>query len=1673
MAKSLADCVKQIGEDLSQYEKDALLAKAESYADRNQKGYKAVDPEVQAVQDALDEVEAERADILRQVGEATAKKGEEVEGKEQPGLVRIAKLNKTVPFTEYREITKGKNKGKVQVKYQGRNHVLDREMVSRWPAEPAIAKVEAPAAEAVEVKATPEGPVVSTDLTAKEEKTLTLKEQKAYLLAEIDKAIEQAPEKPRGRISYQPGYQHLATEEEGPSKITIKVPGGPTYNLTNYKSELRLVRKEVEKIKTDKPGRSQAKGEAPTIEKEIRQALELYGDKAPEIIQRQSETVDFTEKERVGHQKLIAELKSRLSSESGFIDTSHDLYPDLQRVARQVFSEGKTKFLDFQARMKEIFGDAWNKIKGIIKNLWADLKKIASDETGAITIRDYSPEILSRMSRTLKAKGYDVRGADDVKALLEKGHVFKDGKFTQSDWQEAYDKAIGSVSKRKATKKAAEAKRSDFKNVNWKRITQLGITGDIREAGYITPSGSYVDLSGKREGGQPGERSFDHREAGGTDGMQEIMAYGYIRMDANSGAIDIAKEPTPQQYDKLYGFFEKDKGEIALDLEDGLGEYSKERGNYNTPERHFSKYYEAGTKPQRIINDIKTFFRGDMPVEDTVSNLRERLLSETGFIDISSDLYPPLRDLARRVYAQGHQTFSQFAREMRRILGEAWSKVRRVMKQLWADVKAKATEERGSISLEKKEPSKATMAQEKPTSGPEWAKAYMANLRKEAEAEVAKIEKAGNPFGGSENGNNTDKAREALHSRFNAFMYWVVDKNRPIQVIQSRLSKISEEIDLFLSETQRPKVTASKVKAVWDDEIIPLLTKMAKDGIAIPDLEEYAHAMHAHEANAALILANSRRYYEMGRESLSKDEKRQLADIVKDSLGIDTIDELKEPEQYSQALNALWEEFAESDQISGLKRNWDKFSERPSGMSNAEADEVLKAYRGDAKIEDARNMLSAINDNKLEVLHDAGLLDEEEYNAIKNKYKFYVPLYREGYVDSGFGTGKGIQPAGRPIKTRMGSTRNVVHIMGHSISNYENAINRAEKAASARVFMDLIKANPDPDLWRVQEVKKSPTHDKYGNIRMYPDLFNVAPNEMRIMVDGQQHLIEVNKDNKDAMLMLKTLKAEDSMSGPFVNALLKVNKWLSRVNTSYSPEFILSNFMRDLQTAGINIQDTGVESKRLFRGALEAAKAIYSVERGNAKGTNLEAMYGRFKTAGGKIGWNDIHGSIENLSKKISAELDMMAGKAPIRKNLTELVRWIDDANTSIENGVRLHTFKLAVDQGMTDKKAAQIASDLTVDFTRKGAAGPAINALYLFANAGIQGNYRLIRALSKSHKVQGIMAGIIGTGLIVSILNSALGGKDDDDEDYYNKIDDYVRERNMIFMLPGTKGRYAKIPLPWGYNFFWNLGDEIGKVFTRENYRPLAGAGRLASVFAGAFNPIQSGTLLQTLAPTVLDPFAMVRENKNWFGGDLMPSENKFDKTPTPDNQRYWKSASSGSKWVANQLGNLTGGNKVRPGMIDVSPETLDLIIDSAGGSMIRFFKDIVETPVRLIRKEETQMQQYPFIRRIAGQKSEWADSRIYRENVEEVLYAKEELKAYRGTPYYDDLSSNLKRQKRMIPFAENTEKYLSRMRKLRNAYDAKGQKEQVKKADKVINSAYIKFNKRFNQEMATNPNP
>ena len=400
--------------------------------------------------------------------------------------------------------------------------------------------------------------------------------------------------------------------------------------------------------------------------------------------------------------------------------------------------------------------------------------------------------------------------------------------------------------------------------------------------------------------------------------------------------------------------------------------------------------------------------------------------------------------------------------------------------------------------------------------------------------------------------------------------------------------------------------------------------------------------------------------------------------------------------------------------------------------------------------------------------------------------------------------------------------------------------------------------------------------------------------------------------------------------------------------------------------------------------------------------------------------------------------------------------------NTAVENGVRLAAYKVMLENGMTKSQAAKAASQLTIDFTQHGTTGPLLNSLYMFANAGIQGNVRMIKAVGTNRSVQKIAAGIVGFGAAANLIGALLGGDDDDGESYYDKLkrtQPSLFERNMIFMLPGMKGKPIKIPMPYGYNVFFVLGNEIAGTLRGRN--PVAGMTNVGNALLGTLNPLASATLLQTITPTIGDPIAYVAENKNWFGGDLMPGENPFG-LPQPDSERYFKSVNPIAKFATKWVNKLTGGDQFKSGLIDVSPETVEMIFETFMGSVGKMVKDTLSVPLAMMSEEGLDLNKVPFARKIVAVKSPYIDATIFRENSDELTLL---VKQFKAGDFEDRKKIRENPLSRMMHFHKNTESQLRKLNKYLKAAEKAGNSERVTRIKNKIMQLKIAYNKRYNE--------
>ena len=694
------------------------------------------------------------------------------------------------------------------------------------------------------------------------------------------------------------------------------------------------------------------------------------------------------------------------------------------------------------------------------------------------------------------------------------------------------------------------------------------------------------------------------------------------------------------------------------------------------------------------------------------------------------------------------------------------------------------------------------------------------------------------------------------------------------------------------------------------------------------------------------------------------------------------------------------------DRSRGIMDRWREESVRFAGITDGEAQSIVAKWRQDkrfAAIEDARQQLSAISRATLDTLHEAGELGDEEYQALRNGYQYYVPLHRDGFQDTRPATGRVTGPTGRPFKVAKGSMLEVVNILPEVIRAHETAINRKHKLEAGRALYEFALAHPDAGI-TVEKQEQMPTHDREGNIVMYTK--QTEPEDgVFVKVDGKRYLLRFAADvrtpeGRTLTRFLDSIKGQDAQLGGITKSLHKITRLLAAVNTSLSPEFVVSNFSRDLQTALIHLNQEDINMKGLQSQVLKsvgkAVRGIWLAERGKPGNNEMARWYRDFEKNGGKVGWVQNYDGIEDLSKKLAGEMKLYEPGNRARKITRAVLDFIDAGNVAIENALRLATYKAMVEKGIDRAKAAGIASNLTVDFTRKGKLSPQINALYMFFNASVQGSYRMAKALATSPRARKIAGGIAASGFLLQMLALAGGGDDDSDEPYVLGLPDSTRERYILIPMPGQDGRFFKFPKAYGYGALYDLGAEVANSMymgmTGRQYNHAQGAMRVVSSFANSFNPIQSATILQTIAPTLVDPFVYVGENTNWTGLPLRPAQNNFG-PKKPESGRAWKNTNPIYKSIAEGVNSLTGGDRYESGLVDISPEVFEMAVNTALGGLGRFIGNTAALPLATA-KGELDAEKIPFVRQVYAKWDDRALSNRYYEAMERAQIARMRFK-------------------------------------------------------------------------------
>ena len=901
---------------------------------------------------------------------------------------------------------------------------------------------------------------------------------------------------------------------------------------------------------------------------------------------------------------------------------------------------------------------------------------------------------------------------------------------------------------------------------------------------------------------------------------------------------------------------------------------------------------------------------------------------------------------------------------------------------------------------------------------------------------------------------------ETIASRFVRQMQ---DKFQVLKAVQENIRKTGGKIDdsnnAYMAEELFHGKAENDLNVMKERYVQPLAKLLADYKIAQADLDEYLYARHAPERNAHIAKINP------------------------------------------------------------------KMPDGGSGITNAEAAEIMQRVRNSGKQAQYDRLAGIIDDmlaRRREIIREAGLEESGVVDAWQKAYRYYVPLKGQDVdgVVSLPRTGKGFTIGGRESKQAMGRASRAQSPSTQAIQDLSESLIRNRKNEVGNAFLKLVQDNPDKDYWQVFTDDRPDTMRAIAE-RVDPETGETRhevverPVPMAMMADryfttkknGKTYYIKLH----DPRLMRAMKNMGPETSNAVIRTLGKVNRFLATVNTSYNPEFLVSNFIRDVQTAVMNLKAEQGRSDGKLKGldnlsalavvkdSRSAMSAVYASLRGKTltgKGAQWQKVWKEFVEDGGKTGWFNM-GDLEGQQKEMDRLVSLAKGgwKGQSIGAWHSFLNLVEDANGAVENALRLSAYKHARDAGLSRQQAASLAKNMTVNFNRRGEQGALMNSLYMFANASIQGTANLVRTLGhlngdgpllerlrwKNLNVpQKIALAAVGAGYLLGSLNRSVAGEDDDGVNWYDKVPYHVKERNLVIMksmFGGRAGEYWSIPLPYGYNVFFLLGHTSEGVAAGDLTASRA-AGNVVGGILGAFSPIGSetsetlsGALLKNAAPTILRPFANLAMNENFMGAQIYQENMPFG-TPKPDSQLGRRSTPEAYKAFASWLNAFSGGSQYRPGAVDITPESLKFWIDYISGGTGRFISKTTDAAVKSLNGIDIPEQQVPFLGKISGEVMPYADQQKMYDRMTEVAQYHAELKSLTGaerTAFIDENNGKLS----MNGLMQDTRKRLKDLRKQRDAIYADStlslaqQAAMVKSVERDMKIAVDRFNREYNKKV------
>ena len=728
------------------------------------------------------------------------------------------------------------------------------------------------------------------------------------------------------------------------------------------------------------------------------------------------------------------------------------------------------------------------------------------------------------------------------------------------------------------------------------------------------------------------------------------------------------------------------------------------------------------------------------------------------------------------------------------------------------------------------------------------------------------------------------------------------------------------------------------------------------------------------------------------------------------------------------------------------------------GDVESAADMEVKLFEGAVDTKGLWKRINAATKETLRQQYEANMISKEQYDNLRGMFEYYVPLrgFKDNTAEDMYTYYRRPNSTGytKPILAAEGRKTEaespfgwIASMAGSAIaSNVKNEAklalyyfvsNRPENGIATvsktwyvhtpgdvddngkRIFrpayptfsedLSTEEAKDRLEQWQEQmrELKKqglayeSGQKLNLGNAVVNISEANKPEHIVNVKVAGKDYTIIINGNPRAAQAINGDLNIE-ATAQDYSAVFGPILRWMSSVNTSYNPEFWITNMMRDMAFTwmAVNTKESP-EYRRKFGENYRKAFSVISMVAKNEKGTlgdsYLEKMYKEFVENGGVTGYTQIKDN-ETWEKEIEKYLSSNDPKSirsgKVMKGVKNVFHAAHRFGESLEQVSRFAAFLTSREMGKSMAEAVNDAKEITVNFNRKGSgkmisleeakhltgrngkplskfwqwvavAASSISPLgrrfIMFFNAAIQGlnaTYKLYKANPKR------MIGWTLAYAAVGAMNAVLHAFMDDDDDYLD-MPQYERRNSLMI---GGGGVYLKWALPQEARAFYALGDiAVERIMGRNPYQNVAE--EVGKVFAELL-PINPAEGWKAFLPSIAVPAFELLLNED-YKGDTIYNEMKWLTKEERKRTAKWSNAKKGTgkTWVliSQGLNNVTGGDMYDAGLINIQPEKMEHLVQSAFGGTIRTLDKFVTTVIAMIDpEEEWTARQTPFLNRV-----------------------------------------------------------------------------------------------------------